>query len=173
MDRWLHPGFPLHLPTDVDLQAGIRRIWTRHRAQEVLLNCSFVLLCDCTLCWWSTTAVTWLITPIVWRYPPEGLSSLWIVVSLLCRWLKGTSENWLSSLTIQLISLLLYLFSSTCLIFFILPTLFRGTDWHTWYEVRMPVVVSYDKTHSWTHAGAHAPSYNKCDISLNLSSSVV
>merc|ERR550517_1238339 len=25
LDRWLHPGLPLHLPADVDLQAGVRR----------------------------------------------------------------------------------------------------------------------------------------------------
>ena len=24
LDRWFHPGFPLHLPADVDLQAGVR-----------------------------------------------------------------------------------------------------------------------------------------------------
>merc|ERR1719270_1891574 len=26
LDRRLHPGFPLHLPADVDLQAGVRRV---------------------------------------------------------------------------------------------------------------------------------------------------
>merc|ERR1711962_791825 len=31
LDRRLHLGFPLHLPGDVDLQAGVRRGWTRHR----------------------------------------------------------------------------------------------------------------------------------------------
>ena len=38
LDRWLHPGLPLHLPADVDLQAGVRRVWPRHRPQEVLLS---------------------------------------------------------------------------------------------------------------------------------------
>merc|ERR1712200_329173 len=38
LDRRIHPGFPLHLPADVDLQAGVRRVWPIHRAQEMLLN---------------------------------------------------------------------------------------------------------------------------------------
>ena len=38
MDRWLHLGLPLHLPADVDLQAGVRRVRTIHRSQEMLLN---------------------------------------------------------------------------------------------------------------------------------------
>merc|ERR1712142_495059 len=38
LDRWLHLGFPLHLPGDVDLQARIRRIWPRHRPPQMLLN---------------------------------------------------------------------------------------------------------------------------------------
>merc|ERR1712136_631438 len=38
LDRWLHPSLPLHLPGDVDLQAGVRRGWTRHRPPQVLLN---------------------------------------------------------------------------------------------------------------------------------------
>merc|ERR1712089_104096 len=29
---------PSHLPADVDLQAGVRRVWPLHRPQEVLLN---------------------------------------------------------------------------------------------------------------------------------------
>merc|ERR1712039_1037795 len=36
---WLHPGFPLHLPADVDLQTGVRRVRPWHRPQEVLLSC--------------------------------------------------------------------------------------------------------------------------------------
>merc|ERR1712107_72447 len=40
-DRRLHPGFPLHLPTDVDLQAGVRRVRPLHRPPQVLLNCQF------------------------------------------------------------------------------------------------------------------------------------
>merc|ERR1712130_903983 len=31
LDRRLHPGFPLHLPADVDLQAGVRRVRPIHR----------------------------------------------------------------------------------------------------------------------------------------------
>merc|ERR1712141_54205 len=34
MDRRLHLGISLHLPTDVDLKAGIRRIWPIHRPQN-------------------------------------------------------------------------------------------------------------------------------------------
>merc|ERR1712029_691149 len=38
LDRRIHPGFPLHLPADVDLQAGVRRVWPRHCPPQVLLN---------------------------------------------------------------------------------------------------------------------------------------
>merc|ERR1719339_529693 len=38
LDRRLHPGFPLHLPADVDLQAGVRRVWPRNRPPQVLLS---------------------------------------------------------------------------------------------------------------------------------------
>merc|ERR1712046_484875 len=41
LDRRLHPGFPLHLPADVDLQAGVRRVRPLHRPPQVLLNCQF------------------------------------------------------------------------------------------------------------------------------------
>merc|ERR1712029_964123 len=41
LDRWLHPFFPLHLPADVDHQAGVRRVRPIHCPQEVLLR-SFV-----------------------------------------------------------------------------------------------------------------------------------
>merc|ERR1712108_9053 len=37
LDRRIHPGLSLHLPADVDLQAGVRRVWPIHRAQEMLL----------------------------------------------------------------------------------------------------------------------------------------
>merc|ERR1712233_301676 len=37
LDRRLHPGFPLHLPADVDLQAGIRRVRPLHCPPQVLL----------------------------------------------------------------------------------------------------------------------------------------
>merc|ERR1712107_777668 len=38
MDRWLHPGLPVHLPADVDLQAGERRGRPLHCPQKVLLS---------------------------------------------------------------------------------------------------------------------------------------
>merc|ERR1712203_1172805 len=38
MDRWLHPGLPVHLPADVDLQAGVRRVRPIHCSPQVLLN---------------------------------------------------------------------------------------------------------------------------------------
>merc|ERR1712203_828739 len=39
LDRRIHPGFPLHLPADVDLQAGVRRVRPIHCPPQVLLNC--------------------------------------------------------------------------------------------------------------------------------------
>merc|ERR1712062_788655 len=44
LDRRLHPGLPLHLPADVDLQAGVRRVRPRHRPPQVLLNAMIFLL---------------------------------------------------------------------------------------------------------------------------------
>merc|ERR1711935_1281486 len=38
LDRRIHPRLSLHLPADVDLQAGVRRVRPIHRPQEVLLN---------------------------------------------------------------------------------------------------------------------------------------
>merc|ERR1719168_474163 len=38
LDRRIHPGLPLHLPADVDLQAGVRRVRPRYRPPQVLLN---------------------------------------------------------------------------------------------------------------------------------------
>merc|ERR1711970_1171734 len=38
LDRRLHLGFPLHLPGDVDLQAGVRRGWPRNRPPQMLLS---------------------------------------------------------------------------------------------------------------------------------------
>merc|ERR1711990_875906 len=38
LDRRLHLGFPLHLPGDVDLQAGVRRGWSRNRPPQMLLS---------------------------------------------------------------------------------------------------------------------------------------
>merc|ERR1719370_1219495 len=44
LDRRLHPGFPLHLPADVDLQAGVRRVRPIHCPPQVLLNVKFIKL---------------------------------------------------------------------------------------------------------------------------------
>merc|ERR1719471_251613 len=44
LDRWIHPCFPLHLPADVDLQAGVRRVWPSHCPPQVLLNILLSLL---------------------------------------------------------------------------------------------------------------------------------
>ena len=38
LDRWLHPGLPLHIPADVDQQAGVRRVRPQHRPPQVLLE---------------------------------------------------------------------------------------------------------------------------------------
>merc|ERR1711988_1644711 len=60
LDRRIHPGLPLHLPADVDLQAGVRRVRPRHRPPQVLLNPLFQLLC-CYInyCWtYLDTALT-------------------------------------------------------------------------------------------------------------------
>merc|ERR1719339_313490 len=54
LDRRLHPGFPLHLPADVDLQAGVRRVRPLHRPPQVLLSASQLL-------WKKTTY--WILSP--------------------------------------------------------------------------------------------------------------
>ena len=38
LDRRIHPCFSVHLPADVDLQAGVWRIWSQHCPQEMLLS---------------------------------------------------------------------------------------------------------------------------------------
>lgn len=38
LDRWFHSRLALYLPADVDLQAGVRRVWTFHRPPQVLLS---------------------------------------------------------------------------------------------------------------------------------------
>merc|ERR1712088_761784 len=43
MDRRIHLGFPLHLPTDVDHQAGIRRMRPIHCPPQVLLSLKVLL----------------------------------------------------------------------------------------------------------------------------------
>ncbi|KAG0274626.1 hypothetical protein BGZ95_009599, partial [Linnemannia exigua] len=37
LDRRIHFGFPLDLPADVDLQDGVRRVWSFHCPPQVLL----------------------------------------------------------------------------------------------------------------------------------------
>ncbi|VDM36422.1 unnamed protein product [Toxocara canis] len=44
VDRWLYPRFPLDLPADVDLEAGIRRIWTFNCPSQMFLRSAFVHL---------------------------------------------------------------------------------------------------------------------------------
>merc|ERR1712071_666885 len=38
LDRWIHLGLSVHLPTDVDLRAGVRRIRPWNRPPQMLLN---------------------------------------------------------------------------------------------------------------------------------------
>merc|ERR1712111_331527 len=38
LDRWLHPRLSVHLPADVDLEAGVRRVRTLHFPPQVLLS---------------------------------------------------------------------------------------------------------------------------------------
>merc|ERR1712226_1220683 len=38
LDRRLHPVLPVHLPANVDLQAGVRRVWPPDRPPQVLLS---------------------------------------------------------------------------------------------------------------------------------------
>ncbi len=44
VDRRVDSGLPVHLPADVDLQAGVRRVRSRHCPPEVLLE-PHVMLC--------------------------------------------------------------------------------------------------------------------------------
>merc|ERR1711982_101943 len=44
LDRRIHPCFPLHLPADVDLQAGVRRVRPSHCPPQVLLNISLYFI---------------------------------------------------------------------------------------------------------------------------------
>merc|ERR1712142_1446449 len=41
LDRRFHPCFPLHIPSHVDHQARLRRSWSIHRPQKMLLIFSF------------------------------------------------------------------------------------------------------------------------------------
>merc|ERR1712032_282597 len=47
LDRRIHPGLPLHLPADVDLQAGVRRVRPRHCPPQVLLSFSISIFHFC------------------------------------------------------------------------------------------------------------------------------
>ena len=38
LDRWFHLGVALHFPVDVDLKAGVWRVWTKHCSPKMLLN---------------------------------------------------------------------------------------------------------------------------------------
>merc|ERR1711964_105059 len=38
LDRWFHPRLALHLPADVDLEAGVRRERAKHRSQKMFLS---------------------------------------------------------------------------------------------------------------------------------------
>merc|ERR1712228_119342 len=44
LDRRIHPGLPLHLPADVDHQAGVRRVRPIHCPPQVLLSANFFVL---------------------------------------------------------------------------------------------------------------------------------
>ena len=43
MDRRVHFGLLVNLPTDVDLKTGIRRIWPIHRPQKMFLNDTLII----------------------------------------------------------------------------------------------------------------------------------
>merc|ERR1711962_1399503 len=45
LDRRIHLGIPLHLPTDVDQQTRIRRIWSINCPPKMLLSCLIHCLC--------------------------------------------------------------------------------------------------------------------------------
>merc|ERR1719449_356165 len=50
LDRRIHLGLPIHLPANVDLKAGVRRVRSFNCAQKMLLNCFFYFLyCILTL----------------------------------------------------------------------------------------------------------------------------
>merc|ERR1712166_124403 len=59
VDRRLHPLVALHLPADVDLQAGVRRVGPLDRAPQVLLDTC------CVLPRWSSAGRACLFTVIV------------------------------------------------------------------------------------------------------------
>lgn len=44
LDRWFHPGLPVHLPADVDLEAGVRRERSFDRSPQVLLSYFLALI---------------------------------------------------------------------------------------------------------------------------------
>merc|ERR1712212_224284 len=54
LDRRLHPGLSVHLPADVDLQAGVRRVRALHCPPQVLLNLVLSLLFSLYYLKWIT-----------------------------------------------------------------------------------------------------------------------
>merc|ERR1712072_447914 len=46
LDRRIYLGFALHLPTDVDQQTRIRRIWPIHRSPKMLLDGFLCIVCN-------------------------------------------------------------------------------------------------------------------------------
>merc|ERR1712072_172875 len=46
LDRRIYLGFALHLPTDVDQQTRIRRIWPIHRSPKMLLDDFLCIVCN-------------------------------------------------------------------------------------------------------------------------------
>merc|ERR1712100_494818 len=71
LDRRIHLGFPLHLPTDVDLEARIRRVWPIHRPPKVLLSCDLLGTClgesefSSRACFSRTVFWTWTVNECV------------------------------------------------------------------------------------------------------------
>merc|ERR1719260_282785 len=53
LDRWLHLGFPLHLPSYVDHQGRIRRSRSIHRPQKVLLSTLLCTFIHCTILYYT------------------------------------------------------------------------------------------------------------------------
>merc|ERR1711879_347882 len=49
LDRRLHPRLALHLPADVDLQGGVRRVWSLDCPPQVLLS-EHIGWCCCKHC---------------------------------------------------------------------------------------------------------------------------
>merc|ERR1719445_2978400 len=61
VDRRIHPVFPVHLPADVDHQAGVRRVRPIHCPQEVLLRSYILNLSSCQLLYCSMILIAYVI----------------------------------------------------------------------------------------------------------------